>query len=165
MCSWSSRKTLSGLTVKSNDANAGTALRIMMADDYLPDVVLVKEALRSNGICFQMDVCADGATAVRYVEDSEMHQWKPDLIILDLNISGFSGLDVLKEIRGRSLFDGTPVAMLTSSVSPGKRAQALQLKADIFLTKPSHLDEFLSGVGRALRQLLTSRSDRGTNRK
>jgi len=134
----------------------------MIADDYFPDVVLVKEALRSHGICFQMDVCGDGASAVRYVKDSERQHRRPDLFILDLNISGFSGLDVLQEIRERSLFDETPVAMLTSSVSPGKRAQAMQLKADAFLTKPSHLDEFLSGVGAALRQLLSSRSHSGT---
>lgn len=129
-------------------------VRIMMADDHFPDVVLVKEALRSNGITFQMDVCNDGDSALEYVNNAMQGQNKPDLIILDLHLSQISGLEVLKEIRTRQVFDDTPVAMLTSSLSPAKRAQAIQLKADAYIAKPSHLAEFLSMVGSALSDLL-----------
>jgi len=125
-----------------------------MADDHFPDIVLVKEALRSNGVTFQMDVCSDGDTAARYLSDLEAQQSKPDLIILDLHLSHISGLDLLKRIREQPLFDETAVAMFTSSLSQAKRAEALQLKADAFLSKPSNLDEFLSGVGLALRNLI-----------
>jgi DNA-binding response OmpR family regulator len=126
----------------------------MMADDHFPDVVLVKEALRCNGVTFQMDVCSDGETAVRYLSDLETQHSKPDLIILDLHLSRIGGLDLLKRIREQPLFDDTPVAMFTSSLSPSKRAQALQLKVDAFLEKPTTLNEFLSGVGPALRNLI-----------
>ena len=129
-----------------------------MADDHFPDVVLVKEALRATGVDFQMDVCGDGESALDHIIQSELHQRRPDLIILDLNLSPTSGLDVLKEIRGRALFDRTPVAMLTSSLSSTIQAQALRLKADAFISKPTHLDEFLSRVGMALKDLLNRNS-------
>jgi chemotaxis family two-component system response regulator Rcp1 len=129
----------------------------MMADDHFPDIVLVREALRTNGVTFEMDVCGDGEAALRYVRDAEALHTSPDLIVLDLNLSCVSGFDVLTRIREKPLFDQTPVAMLTSSLSPALRTQALQLKADAFLSKPTHLEEFLSGVGSALAQLLQSK--------
>jgi CheY-like chemotaxis protein len=132
-------------------------VRIMMADDHFPDIVLVREALRSQGIAFEMDVCGDRDSALRYLADAEQSQRLPDLIVLDLNLSFRSGLDVLACIRERPLFDQTPVAMLTSSLSPALRNQALQLKADAFLSKPTHLEEFLSGVGSGLSELLNSK--------
>lgn len=101
-----------------------------------------------------MEVCRDGDAALRHVLHSETQRCKPDLIILDLNLSRLGGLDVLKEIRTRRIFDQTPVAMLTSSLSPSQRNQAIQMKADAFLSKPIHLDEFLSQVGGALAELL-----------
>ena len=127
---------------------------IMMADDCSPDVFLVEEALRTNGIAFQMDVCGTGPAAVRYVAGTENQDRKPDLFILDLSLPAGSGLEVLREIRGRSTLDGIPVALLTSSLSPREKAAALELKADAFLTKPTSLDEFLWGVGSALRDLI-----------
>ncbi len=135
-------------------------VRVMMADDHFPDVVLVEEALRSNGIAFRIDVCRDGDSALQYVIDADLKQEMPDLIILDLHLSQVSGLDVLKEIRTRQCFDEVPVAMLTSSLSPGPRAQAFQLKADAFISKPSYLEEFLSRVGLALSELLSRKTQR-----
>jgi CheY-like chemotaxis protein len=126
-----------------------------MADDHFPDVLLVKEALRSNGVSFEMDVCDEGDAALRSViASAEGRQCKPDLIVLDINLSGLNGLDVLREVRARPIFDRTPVAILTSSLSPVLRARALQLKANACLSKPVHLEEFLSGVGKVLSDLL-----------
>jgi CheY-like chemotaxis protein len=154
----------SGSTVESDKAKTEDSVRIMMADDHFPDVVLVKEALRSNGICFQMEVYGDGDSALKYVTSADRAEARPDLVILDLNLSHVSGLDVLREIRTRPAFDRIPVAILTSSLSSRERAQALQLKADAFISKPSHLEEFLSMVGSALRELLNRKSSDGTDR-
>jgi CheY-like chemotaxis protein len=137
-----------------------------MADDHFPDVVLVKEALRSNGVTFEMDVFQEGEAALRWViASAEGRQSKPDLIVLDVNMSGMSGLAVLREVRALPIFDGTPVAMLTSSLSPALRAEALLLKANACLVKPAHLEEFLSGVGKVLSHLLNSRFNNSTTRE
>jgi DNA-binding response OmpR family regulator len=151
--------------VTSEKTDTRSGFRIVVADDHFPDVVLAQEALRAHGVNFQMDIYHDGDAVVRRLVDMERLQDPPDLVILDLNLSRLGGLEVLREIRERPIFDTTPVAMLTSFLSPAKRAQAMQLKADAFISKPTHLEEFLSQVGTALSELLNRKSGLNAGQK
>lgn len=134
----------------------------MMAEDHFPDVVLVEEALRARGIDFRMDLLRDGNSALEYVAGLDSRQAVPDLMILDLNLSQVTGLDVLREIRKLRILDAVPVAILTSSLSSSKRGQAIELKVDAFIPKPSHLKEFLATVGSDLKALLDRKFNQDT---
>jgi CheY-like chemotaxis protein len=65
---------------------------------------------------------------------------KPILVLLDVNMPGPSGFDVLQWIRRRKTFDRTGVVMWSTSVDPTDRKRATAPKADAFLDKfPSAL--------------------------
>jgi len=125
--------------------------RVLIIEDHTPDVYLVKEALRASGVAFELVHVSDGNAALGYVSSGGI----PDLIFLDLNLPKADGLDLLKMIRTKPHLAAVPVAILTSSSSPVDRERAYGLGANLFITKPAGLSEFLAEVGNAAKQLLT----------
>ena len=61
---------------------------------------------------------------------------KPVVILLDLNMPGKDGRDVLKEIKGNKELRGIPVIVLTTSSSEKDREASYELGANCFVTKP-----------------------------
>ena len=72
-----------------------------------------------------------------------------DLVILDLNLPGLDGMEVLKNIRSR---DNTPVLVVSARQGGKDRVRALDSGADDFLTKPYYPEELLARVGAVLRR-------------
>jgi CheY-like chemotaxis protein len=66
---------------------------------------------------------------------------RPDLILLDLNLPGKSGWEVLQEIKQHDDFRQIPVVILTSSRSPDDVANAYRAHANSYLCKPVRLAE------------------------
>ncbi|HIF77425.1 MAG TPA: response regulator transcription factor, partial [Sulfitobacter sp.] len=62
-----------------------------------------------------------------------------DLIVLDCNLPGCDGLEVLSRLRRRG--DGTPVILLTARAETSERVAGLDAGADDYLTKPFEMDE------------------------
>jgi two-component system response regulator AtoC len=82
-------------------------------------------------------------------------QKKPDIIILDINLPGKNGLEVLKEIREISV--ETPIIIFTAFGTSERAIEAMKLGAFDYLEKPFELDEFVLTVERAFdyKKLLT----------
>lgn len=82
-------------------------------------------------------------------------QKKPDIIILDINLPGKNGLEVLKEIRKISV--ETPVIVFTAFGTSERAIEAMKIGAFDYLEKPFELDEFVLTVERAFeyQKLLT----------
>jgi CheY-like chemotaxis protein len=78
----------------------------------------------------------------------------PDLIFLDLNLPKADGLELLRLIRTWPHLAKVPVAVLTSSSAPEDKERAYQLGANLFITKPAGLAEFLAAIGGAATELL-----------
>jgi DNA-binding response OmpR family regulator len=138
--------------------NPGKPAQVFIAEDNDPDVFLVEEALRSQGILALIQHCQDGEEAIQaasQIDDSRL----PDIVIIDLNLPKVTGLEVLRHVRSLKQLDGVPVLVLTSSQSKADRVQAEQLGADAYIAKPPTLPEFLSSVGSGIRALL-ERSER-----
>ena len=79
---------------------------------------------------FAVDQAADGARALDLVASD-----RPDVILLDLNIPGISGSDLLAALRATSATSGIPVIVVTAEEEEGRRA-AMQAGAQDYLTKP-----------------------------
>jgi CheY-like chemotaxis protein len=127
--------------------------RILIIEDHAPDVYLVKEALRESGVSFELTQVNDGSAARVYLVEATSGGI-PDLIFLDLNLPKANGLELLRMIRSWPHLAHVPVAVLTSSNSPQDKENAYRLGANLFITKPAGLSEFLSAVGGAAKKLL-----------
>lgn len=88
---------------------------------------------------------ADGEDGMRKAFDAE-----PDLIVLDIMLPGFSGLEILTELRDRR--EGVPVLILSARDTTGNKVEGLQLGADDYLAKPFELPELLARVEAMLRR-------------
>jgi two-component system OmpR family response regulator len=97
----------------------------------------------------------DAGTSVDWVQDGtdgelaiEMGNYA--LILLDLNLPGKSGLDILSSLRRRTL--QTPVLILTARDATQDRVEGLDLGADDYLVKPFEISELLARARAVLRR-------------
>lgn len=130
--------------------------QIFVAEDNPADVYLLDQALRESRIDFHMEVASDGNQALSYFRREGRFANAPDpsLILLDLNLPLYDGVELLDCIRSDERLKGVPVVVLTSSDSPKDRRTALDRGANHYIRKPSTLAEFMA-IGVQLRELIT----------
>jgi len=133
------------------------SVHILIIEDNAGDVRLVQEALRTHGIRYKMTHCETAASGLQKVNSyAEGSQDLPHLMLLDFNLPAGEARDVLAAaLRNRAL-DGMRKAIVTSSVAPKDREQALQCGADCFIFKPAELDAFLTEVGGSIVRLMNN---------
>ena len=116
--------------------------KVLLADDEAQIVEVLDRYLTDEG--FVILRAHDGLQAIETFREE-----RPDLIILDLNMPGLSGLDAFKIIREESR---VPVIMLTSRVDEVDRVVGLELGADDYVTKPFSPREVAARVKAVLRR-------------
>jgi CheY-like chemotaxis protein len=129
------------------------ALTILLAEDNPGDVGLVREALRLGGMNGQLHVVSDGIAALAFLRHTDMLTTtpRPDLVLLDLNLSLLDGCGVLTAIRADPILRTLPVIVLSGSSEPRDITTAYTLGANAYVTKPLDLDTFLT----AIREIVT----------
>ncbi|MDG1484067.1 MAG: response regulator [Myxococcota bacterium] len=93
--------------------------RILLVEDHLPDILLVRRVLKPNDDV-QLVVVRDGITALDYLDKRPPYESasRPDLILLDLNLPRKDGREVLIEIKANPGLRRIPVLIIGSSVEP-----------------------------------------------
>jgi len=124
----------------------GEPVRVLLVEDNPGDVRLIREAMREA--CFQnpLQVARTGEEALGILRESSEGSTSIDLVLLDLNLPGLSGLEVLQEIKSNPALSRTPVVVLTSSQAEDDISRAYSLHANCYITKPVDLDGFLNIV-------------------
>ncbi|WP_028235813.1 response regulator transcription factor [Pseudobutyrivibrio sp. MD2005] len=112
-------------------------MKILLAEDTADLNKVVTQMLEMQG--FDVDSALDGQKALDLALSNGY-----DEIILDIMMPKLSGLEVLKEIRGRNIV--TPVLMLTAKAEVDDRVEGLDAGADDYLTKPFAMKELLARV-------------------
>lgn len=113
----------------------GPPLRVLLVDDDPDHVLLVRRALRDLMSGEFVAAIPDGGAALDALRSgAEL----PDLILLDVNMPGYSGFDVLTQLRADERLMSIPVVMLTSSDSQRDIARAYELGASGYVTKLAH---------------------------
>lgn len=107
-------------------------MRIVIVEDNETLANAIAYRLRDRG--HAAEVLADGDEADLYLA-----QEGADLIVLDINLPGQSGLEILKSLRNRG--DGVPVILLTARAETSDRVSGLDMGADDYLVKPFEMDE------------------------
>jgi len=121
-------------------------LRVLVVDDDDDIRVLVATLLERIGAVVRQ--APDGREGLR-----EFHAWRPDLVILDINMPGMDGWNVLERIRDMS---DVPVLMLTARGDELERVRGLHAGADDYVVKPFGKQELVARV-----QALLRRASRG----
>ena len=130
-------------------------MNILLIEDAEPDVFLVREALKTAGLNFELSVLDDGEKAIEFIDrlDANHADDCPQLVLLDLNLPKRSGDQILDYMRHSQRCKDIPVVVVTSSDSPRDRAAAARLGATRYFRKPSRLDEFMQ-LGPIVRELV-----------
>jgi DNA-binding response OmpR family regulator len=116
--------------------------RILVVEDDEAIREGLADALRSEG--YEVLAAATGHDGLHLglTED-------PDLVVLDINLPGLDGFEVLKRLRGDAL--ETPVLLLTARGLERDRVRGLDLGADDYVVKPFGLAELLARIRSRLR--------------
>jgi CheY-like chemotaxis protein len=86
------------------------------------------------------------AMAILRREGKEAASPRPDLILLDLNLPGMDGREVLQEIKEDLNLKRIPVVVLTTSRAERDILQAYNLHANCYVTKPTDIEQFIGVV-------------------
>jgi len=136
------------------------AARILVIEDNGSDVILLNRALRGQDLPFELIHLLSGAAAIDFIrrQGGYADAPVPSLILVDLNLSKYTGEDVLREIRQATHLAGIPVCVWSSSRSRRDEALLKELGVARFITKPSGLNQFME-IGKTLKDLLAGSTE------
>ena len=116
-------------------------VQVLLVEDNAGDAVLIRQVLAGSQPSVKLTIARDGEQAVSILADPA---FRPDLIILDLNIPKVSGQTLLERHRPEDV----PVVVFSTSRNEPDVQQALFLGAREYIQKPSDLAEFRETVHR-----------------
>jgi two-component system response regulator RegX3 len=119
-----------------------TDATILVVEDEDSFVDALTVGLRREG--FRVQVARDGAEALDLFDSV-----RPDLVLLDVMLPKVSGIDVCREIRGKSR---VPIIMVTAKGSEIDTVVGLEVGADDYVTKPYRLRELVARIRAVLRR-------------
>ena len=123
-------------------------IQILLVEDNPGDVRLTTEALRGAKVTNELHVVGDGEEAIEFLNQRGAHAKapRPDIVLLDLNLPGIDGNEVLARIKSDPDLAKIPIIVLTSSSAEGDIQRAYGLHANCFISKPVDFTEFIAAV-------------------
>lgn len=125
----------------------------------MPQTVLVIEDNEMIRECLYDILEAAGYTAAQAASGpaglEQLAARRPDLVLCDFHMPGFTGLDVLKAMRAAPATRTIPLVVITADTSAGTRERAIHLGAAAFLLKPFDADQLLNTVRTLLSRTAT----------
>ena len=128
----------------------GSPLRVLVVDDEQMLADLLASALRYEG--WEVTTAGTGIAAVRSAQEID-----PDVIVLDIMLPDFDGLEVMRRVRGHR--PNVPVLFLTAKDAVEDRVAGLTAGGDDYVTKPFGLEEVVARIRAILRRTMGSEED------
>ena len=122
--------------------------RILVIDDDELIGSMLTRSLKNGGYEVRVEAGADGIVG-------KIKTWFPDVVLLDNNLPGRSGLDILQEIVQQEI--ATQVVMLTADDSAETAVKAMKLGAADYLTKPFNIDEVKIVINKTIENVRLTR--------
>lgn len=128
-------------------------LDVLYVEDEIASVHLLREAFAESGTRARLHHVQDATEALAFLarEGNYVTAPLPDLVLLDLDLGGTSGFDVLEALRERGDLSTVPVVMFTSSDDGADVTAAYEGGANAFVRKPDDFDglvAFANGTAR-----------------
>jgi CheY-like chemotaxis protein len=117
---------------------------VLLVEDSAGDVLLTQEAFREVNARVCLEVVSDGLQAMAYlrrIAPGGGASW-PDIILLDLNLPGIDGNEVLARIKADEILKVIPTIILSTSSAEADIVKSYQLQANCYLSKPLRFDDF-----------------------
>ena len=112
-------------------------MRLLVVEDEKKLCDMIAKSLHQAG--YEVDTCNDGEEALDMIY-AEMY----DLIVLDLNLPGVDGMDILRELRKEN--EETKVLILSARSQIADKVDGLDAGANDYMEKPFHLQELEARV-------------------
>jgi CheY-like chemotaxis protein len=121
---------------------------ILLVEDNPADVKITQRALKEIGLPVELIVMRDGQEAFEYLLRQGPHAaspaWRfPELVLLDLNLPGMSGRELLERLRATPALRTVPVVVLTTSRRADDVAQMYAAGANTYIEKPPEFERFV----------------------
>lgn len=124
---------------------------ILLVEDTPDDIDLTLRAFKKNNIANEVIVAKDGVEALDYLFGRGAHAGRdtgkmPAVILLDLNLPGMNGLEVLRRLRADKRTKLLPMVILTSSKSERDKIDGYKLGANSYIRKPVDATKFREAI-------------------
>lgn len=128
---------------------AARPAEILLVEDNPADIRLTQEVFAEIGLPHRVHVARDGEEALAMLRREGAHAAlpEPDLVLLDLNLPGLGGKEVLREMKADPALKRIPVVVLTSSTAPQDVFDAYDAHVNSYMVKPTDFEAFLAMVG------------------
>ena len=122
-------------------------LSILLVEDSLEDFEALENAFHSQGNDLNIFHCEDGDDALDFVFQQGGYADKssaprPKVILLDLNLPGTDGKEVLREIKSNPEYRRIPVVIFSTSNNPSDIHECYNIGANGYIQKPMNYDHF-----------------------
>jgi adenylate cyclase len=124
-------------------------MKLLVIDDNRNNVELVMDVFRSSG--FQVLVAYDGTQGIQVAQENQ-----PDVILLDINMPGLSGFEVLGHLKQDFATQHIPIIMLTAQDDVESRVRGLSSGIEDYVTKPFNPKELVARIQRTVRSKVAS---------
>jgi len=115
-------------------------MKILVVDDNPTNRKLASQILSING--HEVLEACDGEEGIEIALSQE-----PDLVLMDIQMSGMDGIDALKKIRSEKGFEKIPVIALTAYAMEGDREKLLEEGFDDYISKPLNISSMMEKIG------------------
>ncbi len=131
-----------------NPRIANLPISILLIEDNPGDVRLIQEAFKVAKVVNEINSVVNGLDAMSFLrkEGDFASAQTPDLILLDLNLPGKDGREVLAEIKADQILKTIPVIILSSSSALEDILKSYEHNANCFVTKPIDVNEFFNVI-------------------
>lgn len=121
---------------------------ILIVEDDPQDVDLIEQALKAAELMINIHSVADGRRALAYLrrQGSYAQTPRPDTVLLDLNLPGLSGREILQQIKADPAMKDIPVLVLTTSDAESDILASYRAGANCYLTKPPSFSGYVDLV-------------------
>jgi CheY-like chemotaxis protein len=122
-------------------------IRVLLADDDESDRLLFTEAFEELAIKTIVHTVNNGKQLMEYL--AAHVTYLPDLIFLDLNMPGKTGLECLKEIRSHKKYKAMSIAIYSTSAAEKDIQETFIYGANVYIKKPSDFNELKETLNKA----------------
>lgn len=129
---------------------------VLLVEDDLADVLMVKEALATWRIPTCLHIANDGVEATAFLrrEGRYVQAPRPAFVLLDLNMPRKNGFEVLAEVKADKDLSVIPIVVFSTSSAPEHIKRSYSSFANAYVVKPADFDDF-AGVVREIDTFFT----------